>query len=263
MTEAMIETVSDILVARSRDRDGLSWMVIASIAAHVMALTALAFAPKPDFSRDAPRTVMTISLGGAPGPRSGGMTPMGGRAIQEAAPPDAPKPRAELPPAPTAPEMTVPVPTAKPRPPQPRPQQAPAESTGRARSTGAEVREGSARAETGGRGQGFGLTTGGGGGTGAQLDVGDFCCPDYIETVVQRIHQNWASKQNVSGRVVVKFTIQRDGALSQVQVFEPSGLVALDMAAHRAVLLTQRVPPLPAQFSNATLTVRLTFDYQR
>jgi len=255
--------VSDILAARSRERDGLSRMVFVSVAVHAFALTALAFAPKPDFSSDAPRTVMTISLGGAPGPRSGGMTPMGGRAVQEAASPEAPKPRAELPPAPTRPEMTMPVPNAKPRPPQPRPQQAPAESSGRKPSTGTEVREGSARAETGARGQGFGLTTGGGGGTGAQLDVGDFCCPDYVETVVQRIHQNWASKQNVGGRVVVKFTIQRDGALTQVQVFEPSGLVALDMAAHRAVLVTQRVPPLPVQFSNPTLTVRLTFDYQR
>jgi TonB family protein len=107
------------------------------------------------------------------------------------------------------------------------------------------------------------LTTGGGGGTGAQLDVADFCCPEYVETVVQRIHQNWAWKQNVAGQVVVRFTIQRDGTLTDVQVWQASGLVALDMAAHRAVLITQRVPPLPPQFSNPTLTVRLTFDYQR
>lgn len=259
----MIEAVSDVIAARTRERDGLSRMVAVSVAAHVAALAALALAPQPDFSDDAPRTVMTISLGGAPGPRSGGMTPMGGRAVQAAAPADAPRPRAETPPAPTRPEMTVPLPGATPRPSQARPQQAPRESSGRAPSTGAEVREGSARVETGARGQGFGLTTGGGGGTGAQLDVGDFCCPEYIETVVQRIHQNWASKQNVSGQVVVRFTIQRDGALTQVQVFQPSGLVALDMAAHRAVLVTARVPPLPTPFPNPTLTVRLTFDYQR
>jgi TonB family protein len=259
----MIEAVSDVIAARSRDREGLSKSVVVSVTLHVAAVALIALAPKPDFADDVPRTVMTISLGGAPGPRSGGMTPMGGRAVQAPAPPEAPRPRAETPPAPVKPEMTVPTPTAKPRPPQARPQQAPQESTGRTPSTGAEVREGSARAETGARGQGFGLTTGGGGGTGAQLDVGDFCCPDYVETVVQRIHQNWASKQNVTGQVVVKFTIQRDGTLTEVQVFQPSGLVALDIAAHRAVLLTQRVPPLPSQFSNPTLTVRLTFDYQR
>ena len=259
----MIEAVSDIIAARSRERDSLSKSLGVSVALHVGAVVLIALAPTPDFSDDVPPTVMTISLGGAPGPRSGGMTPMGGRAVQAAAPPEAPKPRAETPPAPTRPEMTVPMPNAKPRPPQARPQQAPAESTGRTASTGSEVREGSARAETGARGQGFGLTTGGGGGAGAQLDVSDFCCPDYIETVVQRIHQNWASKQNVTANVVVRFTIQRDGTLSQVHVFQPSGLVALDMAAHRAVLLTQRVPPLPAQFSGPALTVRLTFNYQR
>jgi TonB family protein len=125
------------------------------------------------------------------------------------------------------------------------------------------VREGSARAETGARGQGFGLTTGGGGGAGAQLDVGDFCCPEYIETVVQRIHERWDQNQRIAGQVVVRFTIQRDGTLTGVSVFQPSGLVALDMAAQRAVLLTQRVPPLPPQFPNPTLTVRLTFEYQR
>ena len=259
----MIEAVSDIITARSRHREGLSRMVIVSVAVHATALAALAFAPVPDYSDDVPRTVMTISLGGAPGPRSGGMTPMGGRAVQTVAPPEAPKPRAETPPAPTRPEMTLPAPGVKPKPAPARPQQAPQASTGRAPSTGPEMREGSARAETGARGQGFGLTTGGSGGTGAQLDVGDFCCPEYIETVVQRIHRNWSSKQNVSGRVVVKFTIQRDGALTDVQVFQPSGMIALDTAAYRAVLLTQGVPPLPAQFTNPTLTVRLIFDYQR
>jgi TonB family protein len=259
----MIEAVSDIIAARSREPEGLSRMLVVSITAHVIALAIIAFAPKPDFSSDVPRTVMTISLGGAPGPRSGGMTPLGGKAVQAVTPAEAPRVRSELPPAPTKPAMTLPTANARPRPPQARPQQAPQESSGRKPSTGPEVREGSARAETGARGQGFGLTTGGGGGAGAQLDVGDFCCPDYVETVVQRIQGNWASKQSVTGRVVVKFTIQRDGAVTDVQVFQPSGMIALDTAAYRAVLLTQRVPPLPGQFTNPTLTVRLNFDYQR
>jgi TonB family protein len=158
--------------------------------------------------------------------------------------------------------MTMPAPAQKPRPAQARPQQAPAESTGRTPSTGAEVREGSARADTGARGQGFGLTTGGGGGTGAYLDVGDFCCPDYLETVVQRIQQNWSSKQSVAGQVIVKFTIRRDGTITEAIVERPSGFVALDSMAYRAVQLA-RVPPLPARFPNADLTVHLRFEYQR
>jgi protein TonB len=259
----MIEAVSDIIAARTREPEGLNRMIAFSVAAHVLVVAVLMFAPKPDFSDDAPRTVMTISLGGAPGPRSGGMTPMGGRAVQAPQPLEARRSRAETAPAPKAPEMALPRPDAKPRPAPARPTQAPQESSSRTASTGPEPREGSARAETGARGQGFGLTTGGGGGAGAYLDVANFCCPEYVATVVQRIQQSWNHNQGVTGQVLVKFTIQRDGTLTDVQVEKPSGFMALDMNAHRAVLSTARVPPLPAQFSNPTLTVHLRFDYSR
>jgi hypothetical protein len=41
-----------------------------------------------------------------------------------------------------------------------------------------------------------------------------------------------------------------------------SGFMALDLAAERA-LLTTRLPELPPQFPNPSLTVHLTFEYQR
>ncbi len=104
---------------------------------------------------------MTISLGGAPGPRAGGMTPMGGRTVQ-APPPPEPVRRAETPPAAKPPEMTLPSPNVRPR---PRPERAPPDATGRTPTTGPEPQEGRHARETGARGQGFGLTTGGGGGT--------------------------------------------------------------------------------------------------
>jgi TonB family protein len=258
----MIEAVSDIIAARSREPEGLNRMIAVSVAAHVLVVAALMLTPKPDFSDDVPRTVMTISLGGAPGPRTG-MTPMGGRAVQAPQPLESKRSRAETAPAPKAPEMSLPRPNERPRPTQARPSQAPRESTARTPSTGPEPREGSARAETGGRGQGFGLSGGGGGGGGAQLDVANFCCPEYVATFVQRIQQNWNQNQGVTAEVVVKFTIQRDGTITNVEVERPSGFMALDMAAQRAVLATARVPPLPAQFSNPTLTVHLTFDYNR
>lgn len=264
----MIEAVSDIIAARSREPEGLRKMVMISIGAHVALVAAFLLAPAPDFSDDAPRTVMTISLGGAPGPRAGGMTPMGGRAVQmpvQEAPPEPARRRAETPPAPTPPAMTLPSQNARRTPPrpQPKPETAPREASGRTPTTGPEVREGSARAETGARGQGFGLTTGGGGGTGAYLDVGDFCCPDYLETVVQTIQRNWNSQQRMAGQTLMMFTIARDGTLTNVQVERPSGFFALDQAAMRALLVTERVPPLPRQFPNPTLTVHLRFEYQR
>lgn len=258
----MIEAVSDIIAARSREPEGLNRMIAVSVAVHALVVAAFMFAPKPDFSDDVPRTVMTVSLGGAPGPRTG-MTAMGGRAVQAPEPLDSRRSRAETAPAPKAPEMSLPRPNERPRPTQARPNQAPRESTARTPSTGPEPREGSARADTGARGQGFGLSGGGGGGGGAQLDVANFCCPEYVSTFVQRIQQNWNPNQGVTAQVVVKFTIQRDGTITDAQVERPSGFMALDMAAHRAVLATARVPPLPAQFPNPTLTVHLRFDYHR
>ena len=59
--------------------------------------------------------------------------------------------------------------------------QAPDEARGRTPTRGAETRAGSAVAETGARGQGFGLSTAAASGSGSRLDVGDFCCPDYLD----------------------------------------------------------------------------------
>jgi len=60
----------------------------------------------------------------------------------------------------------------------------------------------------------------------------------------------------------VKFTIARDGTIQAGLVERPSGFLALDNSALRAVQVT-RLPPLPAAFPNSSLTVHMRFDYQR
>ena len=64
------------------------------------------------------------------------------------------------------------------------------------------------------------------------------------------------------GSTTVKFTIARDGAIHAAQVEIPSGFIALDNSALRAVQIA-RLAPLPAAFPNPTLTVHMRFDYQR
>ena len=125
-----------------------------------------------------------------------------------------------------------------------------------------EPTPGATRTETGARGQGFGLSTGGSGGSGVQLEVGDFCCPDYLQQMGSLIQQNWQSKQGVAGATIMRFTITRRGSIEGVQVFQTSGFVALDLAAQQALLRT-RLPELPPQYPNQTLTMRVTFDYSR
>ena len=143
------------------------------------------------------------------------------------------------------------------------PKKAPDDAKGRATPKAAEAQQGSAVAETGAtRASASGLTTGGGG-TGGYLDVANFCCPEYLATMIQLIQRNWNSKQQVAGETLVKFTIQRDGRLTNVEVERSSGYFALDQTAQRALLVTRQLPPLPPQFTETTLTVHLIFRYER
>ena len=261
--------VSDVLRDRMHEPDGLQRMAAVSAVAHAAFIAALLLAPGGWLDRpaEAPRTVMTISLGGGPpGPANGGMTSIGGKAIQEPVV-EPPKAReAPRPPAAKAPEMTVPLPNTKPlKTPNAAPvKQAPDQARGRTPTKGAEPTPGSATVDTGVRGQGFGLSTGGGKGSGSSLDVdvANFCCPDYLVQMGEQIRANWRDQSEVHDEVLVKFTIQRDGKLTDISVEKPSRYLPNNQAAERAVRLTQQLIPLPAGFSNPTLTVHLNFQYQ-
>jgi len=140
--------------------------------------------------------------------------------------------------------------------------QAPDDARGRTPTRGAQPAFGSAVTYTGARGQGFGLSTGGGAGSGSTLDVADFCCPDYIAMMIDRIRSAWQQNQGATGEVVVKFTIQRSGQIVESSVEKSSGSAVLDMAALRAVAGTRTLNALPQAFPNPTLTVHLNFQYQ-
>jgi TonB family protein len=260
--------VSDILRDRMQTPAGLRRMISASVTVHLLLAAMLVFGPGGILKqRTQPaRTVMTISLAGAgQGPDVGGLTPMSGRPVQTQATPDeVPKREPVRPPAAKTPEMTMPLPNARPTKARPAPpvKQAPDEARGQTPTRGAQTSEGSAIAETRVRGQGFGLSTGGGVGSGSSLDVADFCCPEYIATMVVRIRQAWQQNQGASGQTLVKFTIQRDGRLTDAEVEKPSGTTTLDLAALRAVMATRTLPPLPEAFPNPTLAVHLNFQYQ-
>jgi TonB family protein len=256
-----MEAVSDILVTRAHQPAGLRRMVMASLVIHAVVGTAVLF--MPSFSADSkqPDTVMTISLGGAPGPRAGGMTSMGGQAVQAQRPPELKRVPVE-PPAAKAPEMALPAPKVKPSPPKPIVQQAPPEARSKTPVFGEEPKKGNTMAPTGATGVGFGLTTGGAGATG-YLDVANFCCPEYLSGMLQLIQRNWNGRQDVLGQTQIRFTIMRDGRISDVSVEKPSGYFALDQAAERALLVTRQLPPLPSQYTETQLTVHLVFRYER
>ena len=265
----MQEATSELLAARSGRHDELRRTAVVSAAGHVVFIAAMLLAPAgwlADPANDPDPDVMTIRLGGPEGPGEGGLTALGGRPIQEIVPlPEIRRPQWIQPPTAAPPKMILPVPEAVPaRRPEPEVEvdTAPDEARGRTPTRGAEAREGLAMADTGVEGPGVGLSGGGLGGDGAELDVGDFCCPRYLSTMIELIRRRWDRNQRVPGSVVVRFTVGRNGAIGSVGVDRSSGYLALDMSAQRAILLTRALPPLPSAHPDDDLPVRLTFEYQ-
>lgn len=260
----MREAVDDILAERMQITDGMSRMVLVSLAGHMVLVASLLLAPDFWTGRvDSQETPMMISLGGAEGPEAGGRNTIADRAVQRVAEPDE-KPSRPAPPADKPPEMAAPTPVAKPAPKTPvKPIEKPRESSPTRKPTaGEEIKTGSARVETGGAQIPFGgLATGGGGTGGARVDVPNFCCPTYLAGVVNTIKRNWSQRQAVKGQNTLKFTVHRDGSITNIAV-EESGGALLDIASERALRVTKQVQPLPPEFTPSTLTIYLIFEYR-
>ena len=260
-----MDVVTQVLLDRSRVAEKISAAVAVSLVGHAVLLGAIAFLPSHwGFASKDDSAAMTITLGaGAPGPIQG-RTPISAKPIQEATT-EPVKPNVQAPPALTKPEMVEPLKNARvqPKPTVKDTQKTEAQLHGRTPTKGAEVRTGTARVETGGPQIPFGgLATGGGsGGSAAYTDVQNFCCPDYLITMTQLIQRNWQQNQGQSGSVVMKFTIQRNGTITDIQVEQP-GAQFLNMASERAIVVTRQLAPLPAAFTGDHLTVHLVFQYR-
>ena len=263
----MREAASQVLSERAETGDGLQRHVVVSLAAHGLALAALLFGPTTWVQGDDSEVlnVMSIRLGGPEGPGEGGLTALGARPIQEVITmPEATRPQWIQPPADTAPEVVVPTEaTDVPRlEPESEVETAPEEARGRQLTRGPRLQDGTAMSDTGAEGMGVGLSAGGLGGTGTEISVADFCCPEYLATMMSLIRERWDRHQRAPGATVVRFTVHRDGAIEGVGVDRSSGYTVLDLSARRAVLMTQQLPPLPSAFTEDSLTIRLTFEYR-
>jgi periplasmic protein TonB len=257
------EAVSAVLDDRARLADGLSRMFALSLGIHIVLAAGLMMMPASWGDRADPN-IMQISLGGPAGPDTGGRTAIADRAVQSVAKPDA---RAvDTPPAAKTPEMIEPERVAKPTAKPTRVAKPDDASKTKTPTAGDEIKVGSARVKTGGAAVPFGGLASqakGGGGDGVTLDVANFCCPDYIVQMRQRIYQQWNPNQGATGQPTVKFTIRRDGILVNVEVEKSSGQALLDNEARRAVLNTRQLAPLPREYTGDSLTVHLMFEFKR
>lgn len=240
----MHDATSHVLHGRVHEPAEPKTMLVVSVGMHILMIVGFVQAPASWWQRprEATQNVMTVSLGPAPGAHSGGSTSIGARSVQKAVE--------------TAPRVSV-----APKPPQTPLTSTPSEAPRRTPTLGSEVREGRALVETDAQTAGVGLSTGGGGSF-DQFEMGNFCCPEYLGMMLQRIRQNWSSRQPTGGVTTIKFTVQRDGMLTDIQVLRSSAQPMLDFLAQRAVLAARQLPPLPAAYPHPTLVVNLDFDYQ-
>jgi outer membrane biosynthesis protein TonB len=258
-----MDAVTEVLLDRSHQADRLTQMVVVSLLVHGLLLTAVTMSGRFwQESAPADEHVMTIMLAGGEGPIQG-HNPESAVAIQKAVP-DIAKPKNDAPPMLTKPEMVEPI-----KPPREtkaitknEPKKETPQLHGRTPTQGTEVREGTARRDTGqttaipfG-----GIATGGNFGNAARTDVGDFCCPEYLTIMQQRIYANWRPNQGQPGMNTMKFVVLRDGRITNVSV-EKSGGPFLDLASTR-VLEQAQMPPLPAAYRGDRLTVYLDFRYK-
>jgi TonB family protein len=255
------DLVSSTIVARAREPEGLRKMMLVSAIAHSLAIVGILAGSWLFGPRRPQESVMEISFStGAPGVNSGGMTALSAKAVQKVEPKtELPKPTRPTPPAAQTPPMVEPI--TKPAPAKPAQRQPSTSTKAAPPSTGAAVRPGQSKVETGSTSNEGGLSTGG---TGASNQgTVNFCDPQYLGQMVSLIYNNWRRDTAVAAKPIIRFVIQRDGTLTDITVRQPSGYPMLDNAAYRAVVLTRAIPPLPACYPYPDFAMNLTFEYIR
>lgn len=90
----------------------------------------------------------------------------------------------------------------------------------------------------------------------------------YVEAVQRRISGNWLQSTvdpsvGAAPRVVVVFTILRNGTVTNVQITQSSNNYSVDSSATRAVKDSSPLAPLPPEYSGSNVNVEFWFDYHR
>ena len=108
---------------------------------------------------------------------------------------------------------------------------------------------------------GSGLSVGGG--TDRQMAgiPSDFHFAYYVQQMLALIESRWYKPVvPADTRALVRFTIDRDGRLSRIELESSSGNSSFDRAALRSLYAANPLPPLPPAYMKQSLTVHLTFS---
>jgi TonB family protein len=108
---------------------------------------------------------------------------------------------------------------------------------------------------------GSGLSVGGGNGREIAGIPSDFHFAYYVQRMLALIESRWYKPAVPAGtKARARFTINRDGRLSRIELESNSGNSSFDRAALRALYAANPLPPLPPAYRKSSLTVHLTFS---
>ena len=85
----------------------------------------------------------------------------------------------------------------------------------------------------------------------------------YLNAMLTRISDNWLNPYAGGPKVLtatVVFDIERDGTVKDVKVEKKSGDATYDASCERALLVLDKLPPLPPEFPGPRLKLHLEFE---
>jgi protein TonB len=90
----------------------------------------------------------------------------------------------------------------------------------------------------------------------------------YVEAVQRRVSSNWLQSTvdpsiSAAPRVIVTFTILRDGTVTNIQTTQRSNNSSVDTSAIRAVKESSPLQPLPGAYTGSSVNVEFWFDFHR
>ena len=114
---------------------------------------------------------------------------------------------------------------------------------------------------------GFGGGDGFGGGYG-QIGLSNFPYTYYLQAIQDKISSNWVTALIRSGAIgnlasEASFKIYRNGRISDPEILTSSGNQTMDLSAIRAIRNSSPFPPLPRDYEDEYLIVRLIFEHAK
>ena len=79
-----------------------------------------------------------------------------------------------------------------------------------------------------------------------------------------QIRKNWMIPETAlssKGRVVVKFHVRGDGAITKILVLKPSSVISFNQSAYHAIAASSPFPALPAEYPDESAFFTVTFHF--